>query len=91
MAKYRKYDWPCLIKEFKESGLKQTEFCEQQGINPKYFSQKLKQVNNNQFAKVEVQPVMQSNGLVLEVGRCKVICPADMSLSSFAALARALA
>jgi len=30
--------WLSLINEFEQSGLTQTEFCNQRGINPKYFS-----------------------------------------------------
>ncbi len=40
MTKQRKYDWPKLIEAFNQSGLTQTQFCEENNLNPKYFSLK---------------------------------------------------
>lgn len=93
MRQYRKYDWPTLFEEFEQSGLKQAQFCDKKKINPKYFSQKYSKTMNKSrksFTKVEVQEP-SSEGLTLEVGRCKIICPDSMPLQSLAALVHTLA
>lgn len=33
-----KEQWLALFSEFENSGLRQTEFCAERGIDPKYFS-----------------------------------------------------
>lgn len=40
MAKRTQTEWLALIQDFESSGLQQTVFCRQHGINPKYFSQR---------------------------------------------------
>ena len=40
--KYKRYDWNELINNFQLSGLSQAEFCRQNQLNAKYFSQRLK-------------------------------------------------
>ena len=92
MRQYRKYDWPALFEEFEQSGLNQTQFCEEKKINPKYFSQKRNKAEGESrkpFAKVNVQKPT-SEGVTLEVGRCKILCPDSMSLQSLAALVHTL-
>lgn len=93
--KPRKYNWPELLKMFDKSGLTQTEFCEQQSINPKYFSlkrSKLLKSDSNAFEKVEVQkPVSSPINLTIQVGRCKIECPDNMPLESFTTLVHQLA
>ncbi len=93
MRQYRKYDWPALFVEFEQSGLNQTQFCKEKAINPKYFCQKhneAKGKNKTPFTKVEAQSP-SSEGLTLEVGRCRIICPNSMPLHSLAALIHTLA
>ena len=93
MREYRKYDWPALLEEFEQSGLNQTQFCQEKKINPKYFSQKrskAKGKSRKPFTKVNVQEP-SSEGLTIEVGRCKILCPDSMSLQSLATLVRSLA
>jgi len=93
MRSYRKYDWPELLKEFEQSGLTQAQFCQDKGINPRYFClkrAKLRKQQENQFTPVEIEST-SFNGLVLEVGRCRVNCPTTMTLDSLAALVHTLA
>lgn len=93
MAKNRKYDWPVLFEAFEQSGATQTQFCKDNDINPRYFSQKLghhRQSSNDSFTKIEVNQE-RLNGLTLEVGQCKIACPESMPLESLAILVRTLA
>ncbi len=41
MKKYRKHDWPRLLKEFKRSGQTQVQFAKAHQIHPNYFNQQL--------------------------------------------------
>ncbi|WP_185231017.1 IS66 family insertion sequence element accessory protein TnpA [Teredinibacter franksiae] len=95
MSKRRTYNWPQLFAEFERSGLSQVEFCKQHDLNPKYFNlklSKLKAQEDSAFAHVVVQPELYSRqGLVLEVGNCKVHCPPAMSIPSFVSLIKSLA
>lgn len=93
MSGYRKYDWPALLKEFEKSGLTQAQFCQEHGVSPRYFSQKRTQYLKSEaerFTQVEVESA-SFDGLVLEVGRCKINCPATMTLKALAALVHTLA
>lgn len=93
MSKIRKYDWPHLIKKFEQSGLTQSQFCKDEGINPRYFSLKLGQHRNKSepaFIKATASNP-PTEGLVLQVGQCKVICPSSMPIDSFVMLVRSLA
>ena len=95
MATYRKYNWQEYFQEFEQANLTQAEFCKQHALNPKYFSQKLAQhktSNNTAFAKVSFTPEEPSmQGLIVEVGSCKVHCPASMPIPSFVSLVKSLA
>ena len=94
MRTYRKYNWPELIASFEASDLTQTAFCEQNNINPKYFSQKRAahlSKSEKAFVKVEVESAKASVALSIQVGRCKVQCPHNMPLTSFVALVHQLA
>jgi hypothetical protein len=95
MPKHRRYNWPQLFTEFEQSGLTQSEFCKQHDVNPKYFSLKLakrKARESGAFAQVVVQPEATSpQGLVLEVGDCKIHCPATMPIPSVVSLVKAFA
>jgi hypothetical protein len=95
MTKRRTYNWPQLLDELSQSNLSQTEFCKQHRINPTYFSLKLskhKALETGAFAEVVVQPTWPSiEGLVLEVGNCKIHCPVTMPITSFVSLVKSLA
>lgn len=91
----RRYNWPELIAQFEQSGLSQTQFCKQHDLNAKYFSLKLSKLrtqNSGSFVKARVEPeTTSSQGLTLQVGRCKIHCPEAMSVQSFVSLVNALA
>ena len=95
MRKYRKYNWPALLTEFEQSGLNQTQFAKEKGINPKYLSQKLngaKDKDPKPFAKMKIETnTATCDGLFLEVGRCKIHCPSNMPLTSLVTLVHSLA
>lgn len=97
MRKYRKYDWPMIIEEFKQSGQTQTQYCKEQKINPNYFNQQLnKHLSRNQskFVSVGVESIKieaVDTNFTIVVGRCKIQCPASMPLQSFSALVHSLA
>ncbi len=56
----KKHDWPALLEIFSQSQLTQKQFCQQHGINPKYFSTRRLQLlkkeseGTSQFIKAEV-------------------------------------
>jgi|AntAceMinimDraft_1070359.scaffolds.fasta_scaffold31089_3 hypothetical protein len=102
MKPYRKYDWPALFLAFEQSDLNQTQFCLEQSLNPKYFSQKRKAAlrePNTSFTKVMVQPqsdlptTLDPPGQAwrIQVGRCHIHSPDNASLTSIAALVEQLA
>ena len=95
MKKYRKYNWPELVQAFESSGLTQTAFCEQQNLNPKYFSQKrldLLSLKRSAFDKVDVNKLEPpTTELTLQVGRCIIHCPKDMPIESLTSLVHRLA
>lgn len=95
MTTHRKYNWPQIFVDFDQSNLTQTEFCQQQNLNAKYFNLKLskrKAASDSGFSKVSVQPVnTQPDGLAIEVGNCKILCPTSMPVSSLVMLVRSLA
>lgn len=94
---YQKHNWPELFETFEASGLSQTEFCKQHDLNPKYFNLKLSKRNAieaSSFAKVSVtssNTPAPDQGLVLELGNCKIHCPAAMPIPSFVSLVKSLA
>ena len=93
MRQYRKYDWPTLLAEFEQSGLNQTQFSKEKGINAKYLCQKLKEArdkNTKPFTKVQVEAT-SADSLCLEVGRCKIHCPHTLPLTSVVTLVNSLA
>ncbi len=95
MTKRRTYSWPKLFNEFSQSNLSRVEFCKQHEINPTYFSLKLskrKTLETGAFAKVVVQPTQSSpEGLVLDIGNCKIHYPTTMPIPSFVSLVKSLA
>ena len=44
MVRRSKEDWAALLQAQKASGLNQTQFCQEHGLNPKYFSLRKKQI-----------------------------------------------
>tara|TARA_B100000700_G_scaffold325267_1_gene433595 strand:- start:7882 stop:8103 length:222 start_codon:yes stop_codon:yes gene_type:complete len=56
-----KAQWLALIDEFEQSGLSRKAFCEAQGINPDYFSQRRRQLQHETegtgFARVAAEYV----------------------------------
>jgi len=102
MKPYRKYDWPALFLAFEQSDLNQTQFCLEQSLNPKYFSQKRKAAlreSNSSFTKVMVQPQSDlsttpdqpGQAWRIQVGRCHIYSPHKASAASIAALVEQLA
>ena len=94
MRQYRKYHWPDIFSAFEQSGLTQADFCKQHNINPKYFSLKWARYKREKsgFTPVVVESTQfVTHGVVLEVGQCKIHCPATMSTESLATLIRSLA
>lgn len=91
-----KYNWPDIIQSFEGSGLSQTQFCKEQNINVKYFNLKYSQHRSMgdtapAFIKAEVDSASQEIALTLQVGRCTVICPANMPIQSLVSLVHQLA
>ena len=102
MKPYLKYDWPTLFLAFKQSGFNQTQFCLEQSLNPKYFSQKRKAAlreSNSSFTKVMMQSqsdlptTLDQPGQtwLIQVGRCHIYSPDKASATSIAALVEQLA
>jgi len=60
MTTNKKHHWPTLLQDFSKSHLTQKQFCQQRGINPKYFSTRRLQLLNaecdsiNPFVKADV-------------------------------------
>lgn len=97
MRKYKKYDWPKIIEEFKQSGQTQVQYCKDQKINANYFNQQLKKHrtrNQSKFVAVGVEsPEICSvdANFTIAVGRCKIQCPANMPMQSLLTLVHSLA
>ena len=97
MRKYKRHDWPALIKAFHNSGQNQVQFCKSREINARYFNQQLGKFltrDKAQFVSVDVEPPSIDPidaGLTITVGRCKIQCPTSMLLQSFTALVQSLA
>lgn len=53
MNRRTKSDWQALFTEHKQSGLTATAFCLERNLNPKYFSLRRKQLQNNEGDKVK--------------------------------------
>ncbi len=67
MSKNKRHRWPELLREFNESGLTQSQFCHDKGINPNYFSAKRTQLLsrqgngcNGQFVKAKIEKAEKS-------------------------------
>lgn len=91
---YQKHDWTALFTAFEESNQSQAEFCKAHNLSLGYFSAKLRQrvlseQNSSPFSQVAVQPSIVT-GITLEVGQCKIHCPASLPIESLVMLVRAL-
>lgn len=91
-----KYNWSDIFKSFEGSGLSQTQFCKEQNINAKYFNLKYSQHRSTSdtgpaFVKAEVNSLSRESALTIQVGRCTVVCPANMPVQSFVSLVHQLA
>ncbi len=95
MKKYRtKSDWLALIDEYEQSGLTQTEFCAQRGLNAKYFSlrrMKLKaKPESTGFTQAVVGRPQVTDQVTLHYGAVTVKLPAS-NAQTIAQLVKALA
>ncbi len=53
MNRRTKSDWQALFTEHEKSGLTATAFCLERNLNPKYFSLRRKQLQNNKGDKAK--------------------------------------
>lgn len=95
MTKRRSYNWPEIIEQFEQSDLNQTQFCKQHDLNVKYFNLKLSKFRSKEprkFVKARVESETASpQGLILQVGGCKIHCPEAMPVQFVVSLVKALA
>jgi len=94
MSRRRKYDWPSLFQEFKDSGLTQAKFCDEKDINPNYFSlryTKHQRAQPDSFSRVEVSQVAPSNsGIVLRLSHGELHFDSNTEPEYIASIIRAL-
>ncbi len=105
MSHRKPYNWPRIFSEFEQSGLSQSAFCNQHGLNAKYFSlkrSKLKCHSTQKFSKLVVAdsaPFEVNNHnhrhtlpqtIVIEIGVCKIHCPNTLPAASLVDLIKAL-
>ena len=95
MKKYRtQSDWLALIEEFEQSGLTQTKFCPERGLNAKYFSlrrMKLKaQPEPGGFSRVVIGEPQVTDQVTLHYGAVTVKLPSS-DAQTIAQLVKALA
>ena len=98
MARKTVEQWQALMGEFEASGLNQTAFCQLNNLNPKYFSlkrSKLRAVESagySPFVQAKQQNVNNaSSAFILSYGSVTLQCDATASMTSLAALIKALA
>lgn len=69
MTKNKKHHWPTLLHAFSQSNLTQKQFCQQQSINPKYFSTRRRQLldkeagagDERQFVEAKIVKIIAEN------------------------------
>ena len=95
-------EWAALFEDFTTSGLSQSVFCGQRGINyhsfrrryqrsPQFAGQRRKTPKQG-FAELAMPSPVSEGGLVMHLGeRVRIECPPGMSLEAIATLARGLA
>jgi len=89
-----KAQWLSLINEFEQSGLTQTEFCAQRGLNAKYFSlrrMKLKaQPESSGFIQAVAGDPRAGSQVTIHYGAVTVKMPAG-NVHAIAQLVKAMA
>ena len=90
-----KAQWQALINEFEQSGLSRKAFCEAQGINPDYFSQRRRQLQQETestgFARVAAESSPASTAAMqVRVGDAQLVLPMSVSPRWVAELVKAL-
>ena len=91
MARRNREEWQTLIAEQAQSGLTQTAFCAQRGINPKLFSLRKTQplVKPNPFVQARI-PIVAEH-VELRWQSATLILPATLSPQWVAGVLKALA
>ena len=86
-------EWQALIKDQQQSGQTATAFCNERGINPKYFSLKKKQLETatpkEGFVRV-TPPAPKLSGITLSSGSISINLPPNCPSQWLAELVRAL-
>ncbi len=98
MARRSKEQWLALFQQQQECGLTQGEFCQQQGINPNYFSKRKCELMSpapaadcdSAFVQLR-QPGPDGALLQLKVGLAQLQLPQDVDPRWLASLLRELA
>jgi len=92
-----KEQWLALFAEFENSEQRQTDFCAERGIDPKYFSARKHQLRNKKqsdFVQVKPQPLSSSgfNGasVVLRMQSTELIFPLSVEPRWLAQLVKEL-
>jgi len=95
-------EWAALFEDFNTSGLSQSVFCGQRGVNTHSFRRryqrspqfagKRRKTPKKAFAELAIPAPVPKGGLVMHLGeRVRIECPPGMSLEAIATLARGLA
>jgi len=96
MTRRTQTEWQSLIQQFEQSGMTQVAFCQQQQLNPKYFSlrrAKLRAANVLPASRfVEAAPIRLNDPTVmtLQYGTVSLQIPTQ-SIQTVAQLVKALA
>ena len=89
-----KAQWQALIDEFEHSGLSRKAFCEARGINPDYFSQRRRQLQqeteSTSFARVATESSAPTAAMQVRVGDAQLVLPMSVSPRWVAELVKAL-
>ena len=90
-----KAQWQALMDEFEQSGLSRKAFCEAQGINPDYFSQRRRQLQQETestgFARVAAESSPASTAAMqVRVGDAQLVLPMSVSPVGWPGLVKAL-
>lgn len=94
-------EWAALFEDFNASGLSQSVFCGQRGVNyhsfrrryqrSPQFAGKRRKTAKKGFAELAMPVPMPESGLVMHIGeQVRIECPPGMSLEAIATLVRGL-
>lgn len=95
-------EWAALFEDFNASGVSQSVFCGQRGVNthsfrrryqrsPQFAGQRRK-TPKKAFTELAIPAPVPESGLVMHLGeQVRIECPPGMSLEAIATLARGLA